>query len=513
MLRRNMIIGLLLAVVLPLASFAAGSAEKASTTVTTLKLFLSTSPNFSVDNNPVLKALADQANVKLSFELPPSNNYAERLQILFAGGDLPDIIHILNNQMDIHRNAAEQGMIVAVDQYLAKAPNIMAAVDPNSWASMKLLTDGKIYGVPKATLNRQDGFLLRKDWLDKFGITVPDSAVVSMDTFVDIMKKFTRNDPDGNGKNDTYGLGISSTPIGGLKTIDQLNGTFGLLGWQKAKSGSYEYMNAQWDKTAGNYKDALAFPAMLWKEGLVDPNWPNNKEDVNIDRFMQGMSGMTTGTAGNTPPREKTMKQNNPKVELTYIARVALKQGDDPVGVGFGNGAWGTIALTSAALKGGRMEAAFRFLETLVSDKGWDVITNGVEGVHYGVQGGKKVFMPDYDKYVGVRGDHAVLRRYNDVRFSLGPANMDDALAARMLRWVSACTKNLVISMDMGYTAQAAKSQKYIDYMKVIAESISKIIIGDQPVGAWDGILDGWYKNGGEEVVKEVNAYLKNKTK
>lgn len=67
--------------------------------------------------------------------------------------------------------------------------------------------------------------------------------------------------------------------------------------------------------------------------------------------------------------------------------------------------------------------------------------------------------------------------------------------------------------MDMGYIPKASKEQKYIDYQKLVEETISKIIVGNLPVSAWDGVLDGWYKNGGKEYVKEMNDFIKSNNK
>ena len=64
--------------------------------------------------------------------------------------------------------------------------------------------NGVCYGLDQpGTIVRNEGILIRKDWLDKLGLKVPKTT----DEFFEVMKAFTFKDPDGNGKNDTYGLG------------------------------------------------------------------------------------------------------------------------------------------------------------------------------------------------------------------------------------------------------------------------------------------------------------------
>ena len=50
--------------------------------------------------------------------------------------------------------------------------------------------------------------MIRKDWLAKLGLKEPQTV----DDLYTIAKAFTEQDPDGNGKKDTYGLIIPKWP-------------------------------------------------------------------------------------------------------------------------------------------------------------------------------------------------------------------------------------------------------------------------------------------------------------
>ena len=61
--------------------------------------------------------------------------------------------------------------------------------------------DGKIYGV----FNKFEGGTLptvRQDWMEKLNLEEPKT----LDDFYNVFKAFKEQDPDGNGKDDTYGL-------------------------------------------------------------------------------------------------------------------------------------------------------------------------------------------------------------------------------------------------------------------------------------------------------------------
>ena len=61
-------------------------------------------------------------------------------------------------------------------------------------------------GVDVATSGRSV-LNIRKDWLDKVGMTAPES----FEDVVEIARAFTTQDPDGNGQNDTWGLALNKT--------------------------------------------------------------------------------------------------------------------------------------------------------------------------------------------------------------------------------------------------------------------------------------------------------------
>ena len=64
--------------------------------------------------------------------------------------------------------------------------------------------DGICYGLAQSgSIDRNEGILIRKDWLDKLGLQIP----VTLEDYYNVMKAFTNEDPDGDGLNNTYGYG------------------------------------------------------------------------------------------------------------------------------------------------------------------------------------------------------------------------------------------------------------------------------------------------------------------
>ena len=100
--------------------------------------------------------------------------------------------------------------------------------------------NGKSYGLASTgSIAKNEGLLIRKDWLDKLGLKVPTTT----DELMAVMKAFTFNDPDGNGKADTYGYGafieITNYEADLGRRFEPILGAFGVDGtWNMTKAAA-----------------------------------------------------------------------------------------------------------------------------------------------------------------------------------------------------------------------------------------------------------------------------------
>ena len=69
-----------------------------------------------------------------------------------------------------------------------------------------------MYGVFRLRDPMRTCTIVRKDWLDKVGMSMPKTT----DDLYQLAKAFTTKDPNGDGKKDTY-LGYYSQVAGGLR--------------------------------------------------------------------------------------------------------------------------------------------------------------------------------------------------------------------------------------------------------------------------------------------------------
>ena len=193
--------------------------------------------------------------------------YDMQLGLRIVDNDLPDVFVC---------NPAQFKQMVENDQ-LADLTEVLAAyqsdmVKDNLTADdgrgLDMLTvDGKLYGIPQATLNigKNMFVFLREDWRLALDIPVPETLA----DLVAMADKFTNNDPDGNGVKDTYGFGISNVPFETWYSVPGWFNSFGAFPEQWIEKDG----ELVWGSIQPEMKTALAELRSWVEKGLVDPEF------------------------------------------------------------------------------------------------------------------------------------------------------------------------------------------------------------------------------------------------
>ncbi|MFR6331699.1 MAG: extracellular solute-binding protein [Eisenbergiella sp.] len=104
----------------------------------------------------------------------------------------------------------ESGKVKAIDEDIEKyMPDRLKEIyDKYPQTFYPVIKDGKTYGIACTPfLTEGQVMIIRQDWLDKLGLKAP----TTLDEFEEVIRAFTEQDPDGNGKKDTYGLLTQAT--------------------------------------------------------------------------------------------------------------------------------------------------------------------------------------------------------------------------------------------------------------------------------------------------------------
>lgn len=217
--------------------------------------------------------LEELYNIDLQIEMIASDVWDEKVPLLFASGDLPDLFLASPDDDDVSLYSS-QGYFLAIEDYLSEelTPNIwkMAEAHPEILAACTEL-DGSIYALygldlgAKYELGRQR-FYINTDWAEQILGKVPENV----DEFYEYLVGVKENDMDGDGDAD------NEIPFGGkyLNTdsmvYDPLCALLNAYGYtdsmkQVMEDGSVVFVPAQ-----DNYKELLKFMNKLYAEELLD---------------------------------------------------------------------------------------------------------------------------------------------------------------------------------------------------------------------------------------------------
>lgn len=200
--------------------------------------------------------------IELEIIQPPHQQYMDKLLIQLASGDLPDVCEVYASHLP---QLVNDGVIIPLDEYIKKS-KYMNSINP-AFMDMVRYKDGHIYGIQSRDGNGCITYI-RKDWLDNLGLGMPKT----WNEFVHVLRAFTYKDPDGNGKDDTYGY---TEPLGAsCSDWDWYNRAFML----DARIDIY-FKNGKW--VDGFQEPAMALALQRYKnlyaEGVIDRELFTNK--------------------------------------------------------------------------------------------------------------------------------------------------------------------------------------------------------------------------------------------
>lgn len=455
--------------------------------------------------------LEEKLNVELEWVMPPSSAYEDNLQLYLINEDKPDVMCFPTEWLTqtSFTDACKAGMFYDISDQLENYPNLMAHTAQISWEALDVFNDGSVWGIPRSTVCRADGFLLREDWLKNLNIDYTEGELMTLDEFYDMLYAFTYNDPDGNGINDTWGLKSYATDKGSL--VSNLNRIFHIGGgeaWYEMADGTVT--NLKYSKDYDYYKQYLEFANKCWEAGVIEPDAFALNGTTSAERNAQ--YGCIAEYPGNIDSFDKE--------DRTYIYCPGVVVEGDPIGTytygDHNTGIWYYYAISSTC------EHPEKFLELadyVLSDEQW-INLNAKNLVDVGfvmdADGNYDFSMYDAIKATDEKDGTKLsstalisnfLRRSNAAEFFIAKTNPPER-QKRLADLIEITFDLYWPAVDRGYKPEVATDPIFIEYKNFMIQEESKIITGDKPVEYWDELLDGFYEAGYDKYVEEMIAYI-----
>ena len=311
----------------------------------------------------------------ISVPAPAQRGHHERLNLLIASGDIPDLFSshppVAGLGGSIYRNLSSNQQLVNIRETVAQDqgrwPNIWARTDFPSVHAFETAT-GELNAIAVKNDVWNHGFVIREDWLDKLGLEVPQT----IDDLGDVLRAFVAEDPDGTGNF-------------GLTTVN----SWWLQHLVTGFTGAFDYYD-----TGDKFIHTIYQPEWLegmqyvndwFDEGLIDPeiflHQPYRDE---LSKFTSGKAGVLLGHSS-WVYLEKDMKELFPDVRLTALPPDAM--GRNSVARYSGPPWWEAVSIYRHTPDPARVLDIVEF----IMEEQDTLFVDGIEGIHYTLENGKKV--------------------------------------------------------------------------------------------------------------------------
>jgi hypothetical protein len=355
---------------------AGGAAGGATAEPVRIRWFQDARGDIVPDTDPIIKKIEETLNIKLEFIDAPGDGteQGQKLQLMISTGEPLDLVSKLDGPINtVSKQWVTDGAILAFDDFFGdgKYPNLQAICDAEIYSWMKF--DGKTYFQPMPLAAGNRGYVMRTDWLENLGLSMP----TTIDEYYDVMKAFVERDPDGNGEADTYGFFVSE-PYGSnaFSYISRAYVDTAVWGgtWAEQPDGAITQYIAH-----DGAREAFRFIKKCYDESLFNKSFVNEKdaEGKLDDLLVSAKVGMmdVTGVSGLV----RRFEDAGLEPTIDYLPPLNMVDGSQGTLPSSG-GQWGLHLIPKTC---GNPEKVLEFLEWSLTEEGRELTMYGIKGLHF----------------------------------------------------------------------------------------------------------------------------------
>lgn len=452
------------------------------------------------EQNRFWQELEKRLNVSLEPTFVPYGNYAEKLGTTIAGGDVPELFMIDVRPAPQLNRYIQQGAFADLTPYvtgdaLKEYPNL-ARFPQRVWTNAAI--KGKIYGIPRPRAFAGNPLIYRQDWGEKVGFP----QIKNADDLRNATVGMSKQDPDGNGQADSFGMSAQGGTALNLAFFQQI--------WRTPNEWR---LNANGTLTAAleteESKAAVAFMRQVWEAGGFHPDAAN----MTVAQCKTNFTGSKIGAYNDsflTLPgnRDPTNKSGPMATAPTANVIGLLPPGHDGgKGVMFAsNGVNAMTGIPSRIKDQARIKDLLRILDFYAAPFGSEeriFLDYGLEGTHFTMQNGAPATT---DQGTAERGDFQNLMYGPYVLYSPIPG---------VAAYVQDTVRQLV-DIGVDNPVISAYSQTYAtrsgELAQLIDDRVTSIVTGRAPLSSYDQLVSDWRSRAGDLMRTEYQDFLAGKS-
>ncbi|PZD94198.1 ABC transporter substrate-binding protein [Paenibacillus sambharensis] len=446
-----------------------------------------------VPGDRIERELEALTGTELVIDWVPDDSYDEKMQAAFATGSLPQAVYIKNAaSLEMYRQAFRSGLFWEIGPLLSEFPHLRKL---ETEVLRNTAVDGKIYGLYQERPLSRQGIIYRKDWADRLGLKEP----TTIDELYVMLKRFTEEDPDGNGLDDTVGLANRSDLVyGAFKTVGSYFGTPNGWGIDNGRLKPEFMFRA--------YKETLQFFRKLHQEGLMNRNFAVTGKQDQADLFVSGRAGVYIGAMVNVQTLHAQLQAVDPDAELDVHNRIYGPQG---------YGIWSIPGYSSVVLfpksavaTEGELRSILAFYDKLMTPQAANLLFWGVEQEHYQLVDGRAVLQEPYSRF------EEEVKPYQALQIG-GPRTIDmlkpdyELPARDKAEALTLENEAYLIDDPTAALDSRTSSALGIRLQEIIRDATFQYIMGDLDDKGFDQAVLQWMEKGGSDIVAEYNEAYK----
>lgn len=263
------------------------------------------------DTNDFTTHMEAKTGVHINWETIPEMAEEEKLNLVLASGDYPDVffgLSFTDDKLSLY-GTEEQLLMPLNDLINDHMPNLKKVLDsvPGAWGAITS-PDGKIYGLPSFNIcyhcENSNKMWVYQPWLDKLGLDMPKTT----EEYEDMLIAFRDQDPNGNGQKDEIPFAGAIKSWHGTADLFLLNSFVYTDINSRIDTSPERYIGFYVDngiiKTSvdtDEYRDGLRYLNELYKQGLIFPG-SFTQDGTQLVQLVEGSDdpvvGVTVGGWG-----------------------------------------------------------------------------------------------------------------------------------------------------------------------------------------------------------------------
>lgn len=443
------------------------------------------------DENRALSYIEEYTNTDLDITWKVSNDYDTMIDVLVASGDVPMVLTVRDQKDSVIVQAVKSGFFWDITDYLDDTENFPNLSSYNRDVAAQVRYDGRLYSLYNAADLSRSGWHYRKDWAENLNLTIPET----IDDIYEWARAFTEDDPDQNGKNDTFGLIMAADKAVKLEFHQMVINYGGGNEWVEDENGDLipTFMTQP-------YIDAMDFFRKCYENGYMNQDYPSAAKSTIYQYWQAGQGGLFYMSLNDAFGKNVTAIYDAIPGATNDVFN--LIQSVDGSYRNYPTAGWKAMVMfpKNAVAANEDLEKILTFYDTMMSQEMQEFTTYGFEGEHWQLGA---------DGYAELLDEEGKSNLFADISFNLNyvdnkrPAHYSE-IREKVIKMIADAEPYAVICGNNPYLSDTY-TEIGASLDQAVFDARDKYIVGAIGLEEFQTAVDNWYQDGGQQIIAEYS--------